>query len=105
MAPSEQWSDPRRAHQRFTCRIYTVITLADHTGSGFTVDISLGGAKVQLPMAASIFDLRSLRSLRIEGIGHLKAKFIRSSNTEFAVSFDHTPTSRAQLSEYLEKFQ
>lgn len=95
--PSQVSGRDRRADERFAITQDCTLIFEEHSARCRTRDLSFGGARLAMPLAAVAYPLDSLRSLQINGVGFLKAEVRWTDGHEIGLQFQAADGTRAAL--------
>ena len=98
-------SPSRRKHQRFLLNCHGFADFPTTTASLRIIDISLGGARIELPMHNAIYDLRHIRALRIDQVLNARVAWRWSNDRQAGVSFTAPALVRAGVMQLIEGAQ
>lgn len=92
--------DPRR-HRRYAVDLDCQVTFTDRTVHAQVRDISLGGARLHMPLTAAHYDFENLTTLHIRRIGLVRVRWRWSEDHHVGVEFASPDVIRGSLSRFI----
>ncbi|MWB78864.1 hypothetical protein GLS40_12560 [Pseudooceanicola sp. 216_PA32_1] len=87
----------RRAHERYKITQDCTLVFEEHSARCRTVDMSLGGARLTLPLAAAAYPMDTVRGLQIAQIGFMKVDIQWIAGNEVGLAFRNPQSAVASL--------
>lgn len=100
-APFTATNSIRRRHQRHAVQLDCQLTFTDRTAHARVVDLSMGGAKVRMPLHVSLYDFDTLSTLHIRQIGLVRVGARWFEDHHAGLEFHSPDMIRQSLARYL----